>query len=588
MALGFQCPSWNTKAWEAKLRDLGGNPVELPTKSAVEEPAKVPDASASKDAGGDAGTHAGENAGGEDVADDAERNAEEDAGGDVVVKEGAYVMPSSGTGESDTTDPMPIVSDDIVSSEHEVYTSDTTSMDDHDFQPFALPDVVAEPADGPIAGDLPLVVIPAPVPLATYPIVDMPLDVVADDDVDLFEEDDLEGEAHIAAGDLLLLADAPAEEAPDHSPGVQHHSHDTDPAPAPSFVFDHDIDDDSDPVFPPSFDPDHDIEFVHLDQPMEDPVAPVDPVFADPADFEMEFIDPEPATAPEPVVAPEPAFEHDPIHVDVPVVAPLVNDVPVDDAPVFAPPIVGLPIEAPPLVDDHAAIAHIDAPHVADIPANPVVAPLPDPVHVQFDHAPFTTHVDPRYAHTRNGWIDDDDYSPFVVPVTPASAPASVPIDAPLFPTHVTDAHRADLPVTFLQDIPPPRPGEGSSRQPFGHVPFMLGGDQFVPPISHHTFVPPVASSAIPSYAPSSEPFLWTSPPIMPPSDPYHPYHMGYSTEDILRSFMIQQEALTRRVQELERVQRPPCQCPTHPAVETSGNISQNNGNNNLPHGNIK
>ncbi|XP_035831915.1 leucine-rich repeat extensin-like protein 1 [Helianthus annuus] len=275
------------------------------------------------------------------------------------------------------------------------------------------------------------------------------------------------------------------------------------PAPAPSFEFGHDIDDDSDPVFPPGFDPDHDIEFIHLDQPMEDPVAPVDLVFADPADFDMEFVDPKPAVALEPVV-------------DAPAVAPLVDDLPVDDHPVVA----------PLLEDDHAA--HIDAPHVAEIPADPVVAPLPDPVPVQFDHAPFATHIDPRYAHTHNGWIDDDDdFPPFVVPVTPPVAPASAPIDAPLFPAHVTDAHHADLPVTFLQDIPPPRPGEGSSRQPFGHTPFMTGGDQFVPPIPHHTFVPPVTPSAIPSFAPSSEPFLWTSPPIMPPSDPYHPYHMG-------------------------------------------------------------
>ncbi|KAJ0622926.1 hypothetical protein HanIR_Chr01g0026071 [Helianthus annuus] len=201
-------------------------------------------------------------------------------------------MPSSGTGESDTTDPMPIVSDDIVSLEHEVYTSDTTSTDDDDFQPFALPDVIVEPADGHLVGDLPLAVIPAPVSLAAYPIVEMLLDVVANDDVDLFDEDPLEddskGEAHIAAGDLLLLADAPAEEAPIHSPvpdsfefvasapshaqGVQHHSHHTDPdmassaapAPAPSFEFDHDVDDDSDPVFRTGFDPDHDIEFIHL------------------------------------------------------------------------------------------------------------------------------------------------------------------------------------------------------------------------------------------------------------------------------------------------------------------------------------
>ncbi|KAJ0902047.1 hypothetical protein HanPSC8_Chr08g0332451 [Helianthus annuus] len=355
-------------------------------------------------------------------------------------------MPSSGTGESDTTDPMAIVSDDIVSSEHEVYTSDTTSTDDDDFQPFALPDVVAEPADGHLVGDLPLAVIPAPVPLAAYPVVDKPLDVVSDDDVDLFEEDPLEGEVHIPAGDILLLADAPAEEAPVHSPvpdsfesvasvpshtqGVQHHSHDTDPdmassaAPAPAhrFEFDHGVDDDSDPVFPTGFDPDLDIEFIHLDKPMEDPVAPVDPEIADPADFDMEFVEPEPAMAPEPVIAPDPALEHDPVHADAPVVAPFIDDIPVDDHPVVA----------PPLVDDHVAIdAHVDAPLLLEDPVVapalatpvadlPVVAPHPDPMPVMFDRAPFATHIDPRYAHTHNGWIDDDDdFPPFVVPVTP-------------------------------------------------------------------------------------------------------------------------------------------------------------------------
>ncbi|XP_021996233.1 cytadherence high molecular weight protein 3-like [Helianthus annuus] len=232
---------------------------------------------------------------------------------------------------------------------------------------------------------------------------------------------------------------------------------------------------------------------------MEDPVAPVDPLFADPADFEMEFVDPEPTVAPEPVVAPDPALEHDPDLADAPAVAPWVDDVPVDDHPVVV----------PQLVDDHVAIdAHIDAPHVADIPADPVVAPHPDPMPVMFDRAPFATYIDPRYAHTRNGWIyDDDDFPPFVVPVTPpvapVVAPVSVPIDVPLHPVLTTDVHRTDLPVTFLQDIPPPRPGEGSSRQPFGHIPFMLGGDQFVPQVSHHIVVPTVAPFAVPSFAPS-------------------------------------------------------------------------------------
>ncbi|KAJ0901907.1 hypothetical protein HanPSC8_Chr08g0330761 [Helianthus annuus] len=484
-------------------------------------------------------------------------------------------MPSSDTGVSDTLDPMAIVSDDRVSSEHEVHTSDTTSIDDDDFQPFALPNVVAAPADGHLAGDLPLAVIPTPVPLVAYSVVDMPLDIVSDHGVDLFEEDpleaDLEGEVPIAADDILLIADAPAEEAPVHSPvpdsfesvasapshtqGVQHHSHDADPdmassaAPAPthSFEFDHDVDDDPDPVFPPGFDPDHDIEFIHLDQPLEDHVAPVDTLFADPADFDMEFVDPEPAVAPEPVVALDPALEHDPVHADAPAIATFVDDIPIDDHPIVA----------PPLVDGHAVDAHIDAPLLIE---DPVVAPLPDPVPVMFDRAPFATHIDPRYAYTHNGWIDDDDdYPPFVIPVTPpvapVSAPVLAPIDVPLLPTHTTDARRTDLPITFLQDIPPPRPGEGSSRQPFAHTPFVSGGGQFMPQISHPTIVPTVAPFAVPSFAPSSEPFLWTTPPIMPPSDPYHPYHVGYSTEDILTSFMIQQEALARRIQELARAQ---------------------------------
>ncbi|MFS7935792.1 hypothetical protein Hanom_Chr05g00407731 [Helianthus anomalus] len=43
--------------------------MEPPAKSVVEEPAKLPDASASKDVGGDAGTNTEEDAGGEDAAD---------------------------------------------------------------------------------------------------------------------------------------------------------------------------------------------------------------------------------------------------------------------------------------------------------------------------------------------------------------------------------------------------------------------------------------------------------------------------------------------------------------------------------------
>ena len=44
-------------------------------------------------------------------------------------------MLSPCTRRMDTTNPMAIVSDDIVAAEHEVYISDTTGIDDDDFQP---------------------------------------------------------------------------------------------------------------------------------------------------------------------------------------------------------------------------------------------------------------------------------------------------------------------------------------------------------------------------------------------------------------------------------------------------------------------
>ncbi|KAM0011828.1 hypothetical protein Hdeb2414_s0059g00760521 [Helianthus debilis subsp. tardiflorus] len=413
-------------------------------------------------------------------------------------------MDSSGTGDTDTTGPMPITSDDLESSEHEVHTSDVTSTDKDDFQPFALPDAVVEPADGPFAGDLPLVVIPAPIPLASYPALDILFDADADDYVDLFDdeplEDDVQGEALLAAGDPLLLADAPAEESPAHSPvpdsfesvasapshtqSAQHFSHGSDPdrassaAPAPSFVFYHDLDEDSDPVFPPGFDPDQDIEFIPMDQPMEDladPVDPIDPAFADHADFEMAFDDPEPAMALEP--------------------------------------------------GDHVVAAdHVDPPLIADVPVDPLVAPHLDYMHVQFDRALFEAHIDPRDEHAQHGWIDADD-------------------ELPPIPPQVPDARHIDFSFSIPQFTPPARPGEGSSAHPFGHVPVSI---PVVPQFS--TAIPPVPPFSVPPFDPASEPFLWTSPPIMPPSDPYHPFHMGYSIEDVLMSFVVQQEALTWRI----------------------------------------
>ncbi|XP_022041082.1 proline-rich protein 36-like [Helianthus annuus] len=285
---------------------------------------------------------------------------------------------SSDTGVSDTLDPMAIVSDDEILSESEVYTLDTTSTDEDDFQPFALPDD-APLADGPFGGDLPLVPIPAPIPLAVFPLEDLPLDALSDDDIDLFIEGPPEGdqdggapmEDDIPVDDPVVpIAEAPSDSsgpnsfesvasASFHDRGVQHYSPDADSDMAMSAA----------PVVPQEFGPEPEVKFV-----------PAEPA----------------------LVGPEPVIAHDPI--DVPVVALLPDPLPEPDRvdpPVVAPPVVDAPVIAPPVVD----------------------------------HAPFATHIDPRYADTLNGWIEDaDDYPPFVLPVTPPAAPTFAPLDIPPVP----------------------------------------------------------------------------------------------------------------------------------------------------------
>ncbi|XP_021985606.1 proline-rich extensin-like protein EPR1 [Helianthus annuus] len=437
-------------------------------------------------------------------------------------------MSSSDTGVSDTLDPMAIVSDDEILSESEVYTSDTTSTDEDDFQPFTQPNFGDNMplADGPFVGDLPLIQVPAPLPLAAVPIEDLPHDELADDDIDLFIEGPPEGDQDGVAlmDDDVPLADvpvahpvvpvkAPVEEAlsdpsgPDlfesvasaslHAPGVQHYSSDSDSDMAMSIA----------PIVPHDVDPDPEVEF-----------APAEPV----------------------PVGPEPVIAHDPI--DIPAGALLLDPLPEPDH-------VDIPVLAPPIVDAPVAI-----PPVSDVPI--FYAPLPDPVSVFVDRAPFATHVDPRYADTCNGWIEDDDYPSFVVPVKPPVAPAFAPPEVPQYHPHISYVHRTDLPITFLQDIPPPRPGEGPSTQRPDHMPHSTAAFSFMPSFT------PAPRTTFPTSAPMGEPFLWSSPNVMPLSDPYHPFHVGYTTDDILISLQLQQDALSRRVQELERTPRPPpCHC---------------------------
>ncbi|XP_022007378.1 resuscitation-promoting factor RpfA-like [Helianthus annuus] len=394
-------------------------------------------------------------------------------------------MPSSSdTGVSDTLDPIAIVSDDEILSESEVYTSDTTSTDEDDFQPFALTDFGDDIpiADGPFGGDLPLIQVPAPLPLAAVPLEDLPHDEFADEDIDLFQEGPPEGDqdgvalmdsdvpladdpvvdpvvplAEIPAdvADPVVPVKAPMEEAPIdlfgpysfesiasaslHAQGVQLYSSDSDSDMAMSVA----------PLVPHDVDLDPEVKFLP-DEPA--PVGPEPVVAYDPVDA------PTVANLPDPLPEPD--------HVDIPNVAPRV---PV--APVVLPLIPDAPV--------------IDAPIIA--PVVPVSAP------VYADHAPFAAHIDPRYADTRNGWIeDDDDYPPFVLPVTPPVAPVSAPIEIPLFHPHTSDVHRTNLPITFLQDIPPPHPGEGSSRQPPVFVPPVSSSVPFMSQFPHTTplFIP--------------------------------------------------------------------------------------------------
>ncbi|XP_021974653.1 uncharacterized protein LOC110869730 [Helianthus annuus] len=269
---------------------------------------------------------------------------------------------SSESGVSDTIDPMAIVSDDEIATNPEVFTSDTTSDDDDDFQPFALPDFGDDIpiADGFPDGDLLLVPIPAPFPLAAFPLEDLPLDAMSNDDIDLF----IDGPLRSGPDSFESVSSSTL-----HTLGLQCYPTDSDsdtamsaaPVPPQDFEFE----DEFDPVFPHDFDPDHEIEFVPDEQPFEAPVDPdVDPehevdfvpndqFFDVPTDLEFAPADPEPEIAPEPISAHDPLPEHDPAPVDIPVVAP----------------------------------------------------PLPDPIPVLVDRAPFVAQVDPRYAHTRNGWI---------------------------------------------------------------------------------------------------------------------------------------------------------------------------------------
>ncbi|KAJ0699913.1 hypothetical protein HanOQP8_Chr10g0361521 [Helianthus annuus] len=101
--------------------------------------------------------------------------------------------------------------------------------------------------------------------------------------------------------------------------------------------------------------------------------------------------------------------------------------------------------------------------------------------------APSSPIRAPTPPHVPGHVPDPDPVSfglPFVAPLIPepVSAPLNLPPVVPLIPQpppvdvvpphFVSDEHRTDLPIVFLQEIPAPRPGEGTSGQPPSFDPF--------------------------------------------------------------------------------------------------------------------
>ncbi|MFS7948732.1 hypothetical protein Hanom_Chr06g00563351 [Helianthus anomalus] len=126
--------------------------------------------------------------------------------------------------------------------------------------------------------------------------------------------------------------------------------------------------------------------------------------------------------------------------------------------------------------------------------------------------------------------IPDPDPVPFglpdIAPLIPEPVSASLafapadpyipqppPVEVAPPPPFVSDTHRTDLPIVFLQEILAPRPGEGTSGQPPSSD--MFASADF-PPIPHFTPFPPDSLD---------EPVKWFQPYSMPVSDPYDPSH---------------------------------------------------------------
>ncbi|KAJ0693388.1 hypothetical protein HanPI659440_Chr15g0596571 [Helianthus annuus] len=192
---------------------------------------------------------------------------------------------------------------------------------------------------------------------------------------------------------------------------------------------------------------------------------------------------------------------------------------------------VGLQLYATDLDDNNAmSIARSSPVRAPAPPYVPEHVPEPDPV-------PFSLpDVAPLIPEPITAPLE----LPPVDPYVPQPPPVSVAAPSPF----VSDAHRTDLSIVFLQEIPAPQPGEGTSGQPPSFDSFA--STDFLP-IPQTTPFTPFTSGSL------DEPFRWFPPYTMPISDPYHPsHHVGYTRDDLLLSLQLQFEILSRRVLELE------------------------------------
>ncbi|XP_021979459.1 WAS/WASL-interacting protein family member 3-like [Helianthus annuus] len=127
-------------------------------------------------------------------------------------------------------------------------------------------------------------------------------------------------------------------------------------------------------------------------------------------------------------------------------------------------------------------------------PHDPEHVPDPDPIYFgQPDVAPVDPEPIPTHDHVPFGLPDIAPLIPNPVPplvdllVVEPFIPPPVPTDVAPLPPVESDVHRTDLPIVFLQDIPAPRPWEGTSGQHPSYDPFASAAFPQIAPFAPFT-----------------------------------------------------------------------------------------------------